>query len=235
VESQTTVPEEVWDQDVSQSGAVSGDIPDYAAPVIVEGVAAVREVPTLGATFGLLTIRSGTSLRIGRNGRRRRLTLSVRPAVPTSSFVQLSATGTAVAGPVYLQSITFSSTDGAVSGAGKLEIRDGAGTTVLMTLRVLQDTSVTWESGTLDGVKFTTGIHATISGAGPGVFATFQYTTGAAAYVVVAETAMQATGGYGLPITAGAAPVTLNYAGELHVAAAGADAVVGFVAELDQG
>lgn len=120
-------------------GSAGGELPASAAPVIVEGIVFTREVPTMAATLGLLTITNGSTQRIGRNGRRRRLLVSVRPNVTTT------------------------------------------------------------------------------------------------AYVVVAENAQQAAGGYGLPILQGSPVVTLNYAGELWFGAFGADMGVGFVAELDQG
>lgn len=120
-------------------GVVGGQLPAVAAPVVVEGVAFTREVPTMAATFGLLTIAQNTTQRIGRNGRRRRLLISVRPNAVTTAFV------------------------------------------------------------------------------------------------VLAENAQQAAGGYGLPIVQASAVVDLNYAGEIHIAAFGADVQVGFVAELDQG
>lgn len=139
MDSQQVIPEEVWDQDIAQGGVVDGDLPRVAAPVVVEGVSWVRDAPAMAATFGLLTIAQGATVRIGRNGRRRRLLISVRPNTVTT------------------------------------------------------------------------------------------------AYVVVAENAQQAAGGYGLPILQGSNPIAINYAGELHFGAFGADVAVGFVAELDQG
>lgn len=57
--------------------------------------------------------------------------------------------------------------------------------------------------------------------------------TTATAYVVLADTNQQAIGGYGLPILQGANPLPLQYAGEVWIAAFGADMQVGFIAELD--
>lgn len=139
-QSQDIVPDQVWEQDVADGGAVDSDLPPAASAVVVQGVSWTREAPCLAATFGLLTVpQSGTPGRIGRNTRRRSLLLSVRP----------NATATA--------------------------------------------------------------------------------------YIVVAENAQQAAGGYGLPILQGAAPVRVNYAGDLYFTAFGADLQVGFIAELDQG
>lgn len=138
-QSQMVVPEQVWDQDVAVGGVIEGELPRVAVPVVVEGVSWVRDAPALAATFGLLTITQNTSVRIGRNGRRRRLIVSVRPNAITT------------------------------------------------------------------------------------------------AYVIVAENQQQALGGYGLPIVQGVSPIAINYAGEIHFAAFGADLGVGFVAELDQG
>ena len=141
MDSQQVIPADVWDQDVAFGGVVDGQLPPAAMPVVAEGVVFTREVPTMAATFGLLTIRQAdpTPQRIGRNGRRRRLLISVRPNVVTT------------------------------------------------------------------------------------------------AYVVMAENAQQAAGGYGLPILQGSPVITLNYAGELFFAAFGADVAVGFISELDQG
>lgn len=138
--SQDIVPDEVWEQDVADGGAVDSMIPAAAAAVVVQGVSWVRDAPTLAATFGLITVpAAGPAGRIGRNTRRRSLVLSVRPNTVTT------------------------------------------------------------------------------------------------AYVVVAENAQQALSGYGLPIIQAAAPVRVNYAGDLYFAAFGADVQVGFIAELDQG
>lgn len=139
MDSQQVVPTEVWDGDVAFGGVVDGQLPRSASPVIVEGVTFVREVPTNAATFGLLTIAQGTAQRIGRNGRRKRLLLSVRPNTVTT------------------------------------------------------------------------------------------------AYAVIAENQSQAAGGYGLPVVQASPVLTINYSGEIWIAAVGADVMVGFVAELDQG
>jgi hypothetical protein len=133
------VPEPVWDQDVAMGGVIEGELPRVAVPVVVEGVSWVRDAPAMAATFGLLTVTQNSTQRIGRNGRRRRLLVSVRPNAVTT------------------------------------------------------------------------------------------------AYVVLAENAQQAAGGYGLPILQASPVVAINYAGELWFGAFGADVQVGFIAELDQG
>jgi len=138
-QSEQVIPEPVWDQDVAFGGVVDGQLPVASVPVIVEGVAFTREVPTMAATFGLLNVAQGSSQRIGRNGRRKRLIVAVQPNAVTT------------------------------------------------------------------------------------------------AYVVIAENAQQALGGYGLPLLQGSSPITINYGGELFFAAFGAAVNVGFIAELDQG
>jgi hypothetical protein len=138
-QSEQVIPEQVWDQDVAYGGVVGGQLPAVAAPVVVEGVAFTREAPTMAATFGQLNITQNQWVRIGRNGRRKRLIIAVQPNTVTT------------------------------------------------------------------------------------------------AYVVIAENAQQAAGGYGLPLLQGASPLTINYAGELFFAAFGANVNVGFIAELDQG
>lgn len=139
MDSQQVIPDAVWDQDVAQGGVVDSELPRVAAPVVVEGVSWTREAPALAATFGLVNIAQGATQRIGRNGRRRRLLISVQPNAVTT------------------------------------------------------------------------------------------------AYVVVAENAQQAAGGYGLPILQGSPVVSLAYAGEVWFGAFGAAVNVGFIAELDQG
>lgn len=86
-QSQMVVPEPVWDQDIAVGGVIEGELPRAAVPVVVEGVAWTRDAPALAATFGLLTISQNTAVRIGRNGRRRRLIISVRPNAVTTAFV----------------------------------------------------------------------------------------------------------------------------------------------------
>jgi hypothetical protein len=95
---------------------------------------------------------------------------------PTQTTVieEATATGDIQAGPVNLRSVTLSSAL-AGSGPGKLEIRDGAAGTVLMTLTVAQDATALWTSSDEVGIPFSTTIHATISGLGPGIVASFEY------------------------------------------------------------
>lgn len=95
-----------------------------------------------------------------------------------SALKELASTGTAFSGKCNLHAISLASTNGATSGIGKLELRDGASGPVLLTLRVPQDNTVPWASSRKEGVQFLTGIHATISGAGAGILATFEYTPG---------------------------------------------------------
>jgi hypothetical protein len=137
--SQDEVPEQVWEQDVADGGAIDGTLPTAAAAVVVQGVTTVREVPALSATFGTLTVANGAVVSLGRNPKRRRLLLSVRPSVT------------------------------------------------------------------------------------------------ATAYIVIGENQQQAAGGYGLTCLQGAALPPIQFAGQLWIAAAGADLQVGFLAELDQG
>lgn len=137
--SQSVVPEPIWEQDVADGGAVENELPPAAVAVVVQGVSLTREAPSLAATFGTMTITNGTAVRIGRNPRRRRLLLSVRP----------NATATA--------------------------------------------------------------------------------------FVVIGESQQQVTGNYGLSALQGVTLPPIQYAGEIWVAASGADMQVGFMAELDQG
>lgn len=72
------VPDEVWEQAVSNGGEVAGDLPATAAAVIVQGVAHVREVPALRHNAGAVTVGAGDVFSLGREPHRRRLLLSVR-------------------------------------------------------------------------------------------------------------------------------------------------------------
>jgi hypothetical protein len=99
VDSQQVIPEEVWDQDVAQGGVVDGDIPAKASAVVIEGVTWVRDAPALAATFGLQTVTQNTSARlVGRNGRRRRLLLSVRPNTIATAYVIVAENAQQAAG-----------------------------------------------------------------------------------------------------------------------------------------
>lgn len=98
-QSQQVIPDQVWDQDVAQGGVAGGQLPAAAAAVIVEGVAWTRDAPALAATFGLQTIPTGTSARlVGRNGRRRRILLSVRPNAVTTAFAVIAENAQQAAG-----------------------------------------------------------------------------------------------------------------------------------------
>lgn len=57
----------------------------------------------------------------------------------------------------------------------------------------------------------------------------------ATAYATIGETQQQAVADYGPSALQGTAFPTFQYAGELWIAAFGADLIVGFLAELDQG
>jgi len=92
-----------------------------------------------------------------------------------SALTQISATAQVFTEPVIVQSVTIASVDGATSGAGKVELRDGgSGDNVVLTLRCLQDTTVPWRTGR-SGANFSNGLHATISGAGPGILVSIEY------------------------------------------------------------
>lgn len=110
---QDVLPDEVWEQEVADGGVVAGELPAVATAVVVQGVTNVREAPCLNSTFGKLTIPTGTALRIGRNPRRRRLLLSVRPSATATAYVCLGETqAQAVAdyGPSALQGTAFPAT-----------------------------------------------------------------------------------------------------------------------------
>lgn len=81
---------------------------------------------------------------------------------------QVAATGNIVAGDAWLHAVTVTATASAV-----VEIRDGVGTAVRLTLAALTGTSATWTASDPEGVFFTSAIHATVvSGTGT-VSATF--------------------------------------------------------------
>jgi hypothetical protein len=117
--AQDILPDEVWEQEVADGGVVGGELPAAAAAVVVQGVSAVREVPALAGTFGKLTITNGSALRIGRNPRRRRLLLSVRPNTTATAYATLGETQQQAAsdyGPSALQGTNFA----AMQYAGEL-------------------------------------------------------------------------------------------------------------------
>lgn len=87
------VPEDVWEQDVAQGGAVDGELPRVAVPTVPQGVATVREVPVLRHITGKLDLTTtGLPLRIGREARRRRLILSVSASATSGALVVLGDT-----------------------------------------------------------------------------------------------------------------------------------------------
>lgn len=90
--SQDEVPEAVFEQDVSDGGAIDGTLPATAAAVVVQGVTMVREAPPLDGTLGMIPISSGGVISIGRNPRRRRLILSVQPSATTTAYVVIGDT-----------------------------------------------------------------------------------------------------------------------------------------------
>lgn len=97
--SQDEVPEEVWEQDVADGGSVQGQLPAHAAAVVVQGVTLTREVPALAATFGTVSVSAtGLPQRIGRNTRRRRILLSVRPNAITTAYVVIAENASQAAG-----------------------------------------------------------------------------------------------------------------------------------------
>lgn len=82
------VADEVWEQDGPVGGSVDGITAPVAIPVVTQGVTITRDAPPLKATFGLLTCGSGSAaVRIGREPRRRRLLLSVRPNTTATAYV----------------------------------------------------------------------------------------------------------------------------------------------------
>jgi len=70
-----TVPAEVWEQEGSIGGAdLNGRLPGVAIPVIVQGVAVVRDAPTLRSTFGGVAGVPGDSVQlVGYSPKRRSL------------------------------------------------------------------------------------------------------------------------------------------------------------------
>lgn len=103
--NQDEVPEAVFEQDVSDGGAVDGQLPSAAAAVVVEGISTVREAPCLAATFGALPIGQGQTVSIGRNPRRRRLLLSVAPNATATAFVVVGDNAQQVLGGIGLVAV----------------------------------------------------------------------------------------------------------------------------------
>lgn len=82
-EHDDTLPDEVWEQDVANGGAVDGHLPPAAAAVVVQGVTLVREAPPLRHNSGSVTlVAAGAPFGLGREPRRRRLLVSVVSATP---------------------------------------------------------------------------------------------------------------------------------------------------------
>lgn len=87
---------------------------------------------------------------------------------------QVTATGDVVAGDSTLYSVVLTG-DG--TNLATLDVRDGAGTAIRLTLRVLATgQSVVWTCGDGEGVYFASAVHATITGTG--AVATFEYSAG---------------------------------------------------------
>lgn len=78
---------------------------------------------------------------------------------------QITATGDVIAGRAYLHSVTLSG--GAATDDTTLEVRDGSGTSVRLTLKALALTTRVWTAGDQEGVYFATAIHATVTGTAP--------------------------------------------------------------------
>lgn len=86
--SNDEIPEEVWEQEGPQGGAVDGQLPAAAVATVTQGVSTVREVPALRHITGRLDLtETGAPLRIGREPRRRRLVLSVDYSAVGSAYV----------------------------------------------------------------------------------------------------------------------------------------------------
>lgn len=81
-----------------------------------------------------------------------------------TKLVRVAATGTVVTGKCWLKGILLMGG----SAASTVEVRDntaGSGT-VIASLAAVIGSSESWETGDSEGVWITTGIHATLTGAG---------------------------------------------------------------------
>lgn len=79
------------------------------------------------------------------------------------ALVEVAATGDVTTTvPAYLHSVTFT----AAGTTPSLEVRDGSGGAVRLTLQAAVGETVTWTAGDPRGVQFSTSIHATLAGAG---------------------------------------------------------------------
>lgn len=79
------------------------------------------------------------------------------------NLTEKSSAGDVVTGPVYLHSVVFAGADAA---GNTLEVRDGTGTAVKLTMRALNGTTAVWTCGDSQGVLFSIAIHHTHSGTG---------------------------------------------------------------------
>lgn len=84
-----------------------------------------------------------------------------------SNLKRVTATGNATAGEAYLKSLVL--TGG--SAASSVEVRDGSGGAVLLTLKAAIDTTVPWTSGDARGAFFGETVHLTLAGTGAEVTA----------------------------------------------------------------
>ncbi len=166
----------------------------------------------LTGNLSLTTAFTAPTLILPADPNRKSVVLTATSNGPGVIATQISATGNVVARPAFLKSVTLASTDGVTSGVGKLEVRDGSGGAVLLTLRVAQDVTTEWVSGNDGGLEFTNTIHATLSGTGPGNLATFVYATslGTDEYVLISDENGRFIGSSPFNLRPGKDPVTLN-------------------------
>lgn len=82
---------------------------------------------------------------------------------------QVSATGDVVTGTAVLRSVVLT----AAAATSTVAVRDGSGGAVRLTLSAVANGTAVWVAGSGDGVRFSTSIHATISGAA--AVAAFEY------------------------------------------------------------
>lgn len=75
-------------------------------------------------------------------------------------MTQRSSTGDAVTGAGFI----FTATASTDSGNGLVEFRDGAGGVVRLRLSMGPHDTKMWKSGSPAGVRFSSGVHVTISG-----------------------------------------------------------------------
>lgn len=82
---------------------------------------------------------------------------------------QVAATGDVVTGSTRLLSASLAGG----SAASTVDIRDGSGGAVRLTLKAAIGDTVSWTSGDKNGVLFSTAVHATVAGAG--ALVSFEY------------------------------------------------------------